>query len=51
MSELFGTNIARIEPPVRVVPGERAVLGVDVERLRVFEPAPANQSTEPGDKG
>jgi hypothetical protein len=50
MRELSRASIARICPPGRRVPGERTVLGLGAERIRVFDPAPANQSTEPEDK-
>jgi hypothetical protein len=44
MRELSGASIARIDPPGRVVPGEPAVLGVDVERLRIFDASTARRS-------
>jgi hypothetical protein len=51
MRELSGASIARIDPPGRGVPGERAVLGVGAERIHVFDPVAANQATEPEDRG
>ena len=37
--ELGGALVARLDPRTQASPGERLVLGVDVERAHLFDPA------------
>ena len=40
--ELGGALVARLDPRTHVVPGERLVLGVDIERAHFFDPSTGN---------
>ena len=40
--ELGGALVARLDPRTRAAPGERLVLGVDVERAHFFDPSTGN---------
>jgi multiple sugar transport system ATP-binding protein len=40
--ELGGALVARLDPRTRAVPGERLVLGVDIERAHFFDPSTGN---------
>ena len=40
--ELGGALVARLDPRTRAHPGERLVLGVDIERAHFFDPSTGN---------
>ena len=40
--ELGGALVARLDPRTNAAPGERLVLGVDIERAHFFDPSTGN---------